>query len=113
VEARLALVHQTPRTIATPVVSGVHVFMHGWKSPGRPVVRSHCGGLNAATVSVSGDPSRDLQTPLRPRAPVFIEPEDRNDLLHSEVARFDFTPLEEKATSLREVLLEKGWTEIQ
>jgi hypothetical protein len=33
--------------------------------------------------------------------------------LHCEMgARFDFTPLEEKATSLREVLLENGWTEL-
>jgi hypothetical protein len=33
-------------------------------------------------------------------------------LLHSEVAQFDFTPLEQKASDLRAVLLEKGWTEI-
>jgi hypothetical protein len=43
---------------------------------------------------------------------VFLEPEEKSDLLMSEVARFDFTPLEEKATSLREVLLEKGWTQL-
>ena len=36
--------------------------------------------------------------------------ESDNNLLHSEVARFDFTPLEEKAADLRRVLLEKGWT---
>ena len=31
---------------------------------------------------------------------MFIEPEDRNDLLHSEMGRFDFTPLEEKAATI-------------
>lgn len=43
---------------------------------------------------------------------VFMEPEERNDLLHSELARIDFTPLEEHAASLRDVLLEKGWSEL-
>jgi hypothetical protein len=42
---------------------------------------------------------------------VFLGPEDANDLLHSELARFDYTPLEEKAAALREVLIEKGWTD--
>ena len=42
---------------------------------------------------------------------MFLEPEEKNDLLWSEVARFDFTPLQEKATALREVLIEKGWTD--
>jgi hypothetical protein len=39
---------------------------------------------------------------------VLIEPEEDANLLHSEVARFEFTPLEEKAAELRAVLLEKG-----
>jgi len=43
---------------------------------------------------------------------VFLGDESDNNLLHSELARWDFTPLEEKATSLREVLLENGWTEL-
>ena len=43
---------------------------------------------------------------------VFLGDENENNLLHSELARFDFTPLAEKASSLREVLLEKGWTQI-
>jgi hypothetical protein len=43
---------------------------------------------------------------------VFIEPEEKNDLLWSELAQFDFTPLEQKASDLRAVLLEKGWTEL-
>ena len=41
---------------------------------------------------------------------VFMEPEEKNDLLHSEIARFDFTKLEEKATGLYDVLLTNGWT---
>ena len=40
---------------------------------------------------------------------VFLEPEEKNDLLWSSVERFDFTPLEQKASDLRSVLLEKGW----
>ena len=43
---------------------------------------------------------------------LFLEPEERNDLLWSSVERFDFTPLEEKASDLRSVLLDKGWTEL-
>ena len=43
---------------------------------------------------------------------LFLEPEGSNDLLWSSVERFDFTPLEEKASDLRSVLLEKGWTEL-
>jgi hypothetical protein len=43
---------------------------------------------------------------------VFMEPEEKNDLLWSSVQRFDFTPLEAKAAELREVLLEKGWTHL-
>lgn len=43
---------------------------------------------------------------------MFVEPEDRNDLLRSSVERFDRGPLEAKAADLRDVLLEKGWTEI-
>jgi len=43
---------------------------------------------------------------------IFLGDESDNNLLHSELVRCDITPLEEKAASLREVLLEKGWTEI-
>jgi hypothetical protein len=43
---------------------------------------------------------------------VFLEPEEKNDLLWSSVERFDFTPLEEKASDPRPVLVEKGWTEL-
>ena len=43
---------------------------------------------------------------------VFLGDEGENNLLHSELARFDRSPLEEKATSLREVLLEKGGSEL-
>ena len=43
---------------------------------------------------------------------VFLEPEEKGDLLMSEVARIDFTPLRDKAASLRDVLLEKGWPEV-
>ena len=44
---------------------------------------------------------------------VFLGDEGDNNQLHSELARWDFTPLEEKATSLREVLLEKGWMNLE
>jgi hypothetical protein len=37
---------------------------------------------------------------------------EKNDLVMSEVARFDFTPLEKKAADLRSVLIEKGWAEL-
>jgi len=43
---------------------------------------------------------------------MFLGPEDENNLLHSELARFDFTPLEDKATAMREVLIEKGWRDL-
>jgi len=38
--------------------------------------------------------------------------ENDNNLLMTELARFDYTPLEEKASALREALIEKGWTEL-
>lgn len=55
--------------------------------------------------------SQVIQAPLYDHAVgrelrVFIEPEERNDL-HSEVARVDFTSLEQKATALRDVLKAK------
>lgn len=37
---------------------------------------------------------------------VFIELEERNDLLQFEIERFDFAPLDSKAATLREALLE-------
>ena len=43
---------------------------------------------------------------------VFLEPEENADLLWSELAPWDFSPLEQKASDLRAVLLEKGWTEL-
>ena len=39
---------------------------------------------------------------------VFIEPEEKNDLLSSSVERVDFAPLEAKAADLRDVLLERA-----
>ena len=44
---------------------------------------------------------------------VFLGNESDNNLLHSEPARFDFTPLEDKATAVREVLPEKGWMNLE
>jgi hypothetical protein len=58
--------------------------------------------------SVSSLIEHDVGKELR----VFLGPEEKNDLLWSELAQFDFTPLEEKAADLRSVLLEKGWTEL-
>jgi hypothetical protein len=40
---------------------------------------------------------------------VYFEPESANDLLHSQVERFDIGALEEPAAALRQILLEKGW----
>jgi hypothetical protein len=40
---------------------------------------------------------------------VYFEPEERDDLLHSQVHRFDVGPLEERANALRDLLREKGW----
>ena len=40
---------------------------------------------------------------------VYFEPENADDLLHSQVERFDFAVLEEKAEELGAVLREKGW----
>ena len=42
---------------------------------------------------------------------VFLGDESAGNLLHSELARWDFSPLEEKATSIREVLT-SGWIEL-
>jgi hypothetical protein len=44
---------------------------------------------------------------------VLLEPDEKNDLLWSSVEQFDFTPLEEKASDLRTMLLKTGWTELQ
>jgi hypothetical protein len=43
---------------------------------------------------------------------MFLGGENDNNLLHSELARLDFTPLAEKATALREVLIENGWRDL-
>lgn len=40
---------------------------------------------------------------------VYLEPESANDLLHSQVERLDIGVLENRATVLRQILLEKGW----
>jgi hypothetical protein len=44
---------------------------------------------------------------------VYFEPESAGDLLHSQVERFDVRVLEDKATALRDVLLAKGWRDLQ
>jgi hypothetical protein len=44
---------------------------------------------------------------------VFFEPERADDLLHSQVERFDVRALEERAAQLRQVLLERGWLELR
>jgi hypothetical protein len=41
---------------------------------------------------------------------LFLEPEEKNDLERGGAVRL--TELEEKGANLREVLLEKGWTEL-
>ena len=43
---------------------------------------------------------------------VYFEPEERDDVLQSQVERFDFAMLELKADTLRDILREKEWTEI-
>jgi len=43
---------------------------------------------------------------------VFLGDESDDSLLHIEVTRFDFTPLEEKASALREALIERDWSEL-
>jgi len=50
--------------------------------------------------------------PLGQELRMFLGAEADNNLLHSEPAGFDFTALEERATALREVLLEKGWADL-
>jgi hypothetical protein len=40
---------------------------------------------------------------------VYLEPESADDLLHSQVERFDVGVLETRAEALRMILLEKGW----
>jgi hypothetical protein len=43
---------------------------------------------------------------------IYFEPEERDDLLQSEVQRLDVAALEQKAEMLRTILKEKGWWEI-
>lgn len=43
---------------------------------------------------------------------VYFEPESADDLLHSQVERFDVDALEAKAATIRAALREKGWLEI-
>ena len=50
---------------------------------------------------------------VRATAPRVPRTGRRPQLLHYELARFDFTPLDEKATSLREVLVTNGWSELR
>lgn len=40
---------------------------------------------------------------------VYFEPKDRDDVLHSQVDRFDVGALEMRADTLREILRDKGW----
>ena len=40
---------------------------------------------------------------------VYVELESANDLLHSQVERLDSSVLEDRATALRQILIEKGW----
>jgi hypothetical protein len=40
---------------------------------------------------------------------VYFEPEERGDLLQSDVQRFDVGALEDKAEALHNILREKGW----
>ena len=43
---------------------------------------------------------------------VYVEPEERDDLLHSEVHRSRVGALEQKAAYLRQLLREQGWTDL-
>ena len=64
-------------------------------------IRPSCAPVMAALCATFPNPT--------PRQAV-LEPEEANNLLHSELARFDFTALERKAADLRNVLIENGWT---
>jgi hypothetical protein len=58
--------------------------------------------------------ARRVVTAARYRHPVgtelrvYLGPEEAGDLLHSQVERFDVRVLEERATAMRAILLEKG-----
>jgi len=56
--------------------------------------------VSSAAVPLSDHHGRDLQAPYGQELRVFLGDENENNLLHSELARFDFTPLEEKATQV-------------
>ena len=43
---------------------------------------------------------------------IYLEAEDRDDLLHSEVHANDVGILEERASNVRSVLRGQGWTEL-
>jgi hypothetical protein len=64
--------------------------------------------MQARRVVTAGLYSHSAGTELR----VFFEPESADDLLHSQVERFDVTALEDKAAEMRLVLLERGWLEL-
>lgn len=64
--------------------------------------------MQSRRVVTAGLYSHPAGTELR----VFFEPESADDLLHSQVERFDVSALEGKAASMRRVLLERGWLEL-
>jgi len=44
---------------------------------------------------------------------VYLGPETSDDLLNSQVERFDIRVLEERAAALRAILVEKGWRDAE
>jgi hypothetical protein len=78
-------------------------------APQRPKQRRLLWRLQGPTkVAVAALYEHPAGTELR----VYLEPESADDLLHSQVDRFDVGTLEDKAATLRVVLLEKGWREL-
>lgn len=105
---------------------------------GEPAPQSS-GGVSSSPVSVGFRPPEPPREPIRPQQlrllwrmqgpqrvvaaalyqhpggtelRVYFEPEERDDLLQSEVNRFDAGALETKAETLRGILREKGWWEL-
>jgi hypothetical protein len=50
--------------------------------------------------------------PLGQELRILLGVEEDSNVLHSELARFDSTPLEEKAAVMREVLIQNGWRDL-
>jgi len=63
-------------------------------------------------VSLSDHHARDLQAAHAQELRVFLGDESDNNLCTLSSRGWDFSPFEQKAASLREVLLEKGWTQL-